>query len=115
MLNRDGEVNHNNPIYSAGFMEGRAFERELIKEQQQKKRDAMTFKISALDMDIVKELAEITKSLADYIESSHTGGIPTPEALELLSTLDNFLDKSEERRKENEKKMESFGLRGIRQ
>lgn len=115
MLNREGETNHNNPIYSAGFMEGRKFERELLKEQQQKKVDSMTFKVSALDMDIVKELAQITKSLADYIESSYVGGIPTPEALELLSTLDNFLDKSEQRRKENEKKMESLGFRGIRQ
>lgn len=112
MLNREGEVNHNNPIYSAGFMEGRKFERELLKEQQEKK--ALRVNVTAMDLDIVKELIVLTKDMADYVAFQNDQH-PTPRGLALIKGLDNLLTKYEQKTIENEKKMESEGVTVIRQ
>lgn len=98
MLWRDGESNHNNPIYSAGFIEGRKFERELMQEEGSEGKNGLEVAVSVLDLDIVKELAEITHSLSDYVCESIRQGNDNPHAYKLVRALEEFMQKNNDER-----------------
>lgn len=121
MLNREGEVNHNNPIYNAGFIEGRKFERELIEERNKQRIGPkgepgfLSVQLSLSDMDIFKELAQITKSLADFIECSYIEGDKGEEAAKLIQSLNDFLNRYDEKTEEKRKDLESVGVKFLRQ
>ena len=123
MLHRPDEINHNNPIYSAGFTEGQKFERELLQAERaellkiqadrENNRSHMRINVNALELDIFKDLVVCTKNLADYV-AEHNKDNPSPEALDLLISLDRLLNKYEQRTIENDKKLESQGVKVLR-
>lgn len=123
MLSRPEENNHNNPIYTAGFIEGQKFERELLQEQRdellkiqtdrENNRSHLKVNVNALNMDVVRDLIVVTKDLADYV-TEHSKENPSQRALDLLISLDRLLNKYEQKTIENDRKLESQGVQVLR-
>lgn len=107
MLNRADEQNHNNPIYSAGFIAGQKFEREQqAAEQAKKKAGAMSVTVKVTEMDVFKDLAEITVELANHIEENHL----SPQSVRLLKKIDTFQETLKQRVEKGKEKRESEGV-----
>lgn len=91
-----GAADTSNPVYNAGFNEGRKFEKELAQEAAAKEKDkeapknigkvkGITVSVKVSEMDLFKELATVTHDLAEACRiASHI-----PECKE---AFDKFMD-----------------------
>lgn len=75
------KIDETNPVYNAGFIEGRKFEqerqeqRDLVEEDvkeitTQKRVGGMTVNIRVSEMDMYKQLAKVAYKLAEACETS---------------------------------------------